>query len=1447
MRVFRYSFYDKNSLWMHVQRRGVSFELETTRSESPVLYGTVMRAVASTGGGPGSRWRLFQYYDSLHQERRPPQSTYDMEHLRYDLDDSNRQRGCQHREAHRGCSRGIRSEQALERRWDKFVNNRRQGRRDYREWKRECKDATRRVPGGPHPLPPAYPRPTNTIRLQKQLKPCESRSTRHAPHQVRDIASGVSFPLPTGTFVKLATWNVEGLREVSKYDQIFRFAKQRGIELVLAQETKATSSHTFVKNGWEILHSGHPQSKHHGVGFFVSPSLRPHVMDFKPHSPRICEITVNVSPRKITVFNIYAPSQVEDADEDRQRKSYFWTELNSILVDHPNLDFTIIAGDCNARLGSDLDPESDYIGPHVVGERQSIQDEDRDNAIFLYDTLQAHNLTLPQTFSTLPFAKLCTYKELTCDDHLLQGTDVRNWTTLDYVAVPIGLRKAVRFEGSIFQQLINSRHLPVTFSIQTQFDPVAKPPSVPKKDYSNLEHFSAAVESKLLDETSNTVILPHKTEQLYIAYTDGSCPNNRVVSADNPAGWGFAITSAAGTTLHPPPDSTWILGYGPVKTSPLSAEGPLPGSNNTGELKALIELFDYLLYYSQFAAGSSLTIYTDSSYARNLILGSSLPATHPQLVSLAQQYYAALRCMFHVQLLSVPAHEGIPGNEIADRLAKQGVYSRCSIGRFSYVPAASLSPPEVGFNVEEWTSKTIEEQDSKLTSILTDSLPLIPELPLSAKKPWISSSTLSLIDKFQKTRFDDISSLKIARKQIKKSACKDKKQFVSSCLYNDFHGSSVHQWTHARTIRSPFQPRATGLFNLKNKLVSKTQRPSTFADYLANKLWFSEEDPPVPVSAPQPICNGIEAPFTMQNLNAALRKLKRGKASGPNGLACEIYKHAPYVLKSFMLEHYNQCLEQAVVPDSWMLSEVVMIIKNHAKDTRSLSNYRPISLTNISYKIFASMLQTRLEYYLDDRIRDRQFGFRKHRSTSQPIHVLRRLIEIYERQTSSFHALFLDWSKAFDSVTFTSISSAMEFMGVPNHMIAVVMALYRAPTFVVRDFGLKSAPMKQTKGLRQGCPLSPYLFSFILTHLFHTVEERYASQYGEIPGVFYTPKPVWDLEYADDTVLLSNSADQLTRLLHLVQEEGRIRGLALNEEKCEHMSLNTNRRIYYQPSTSTPCPCQFCTGDQPVLEPVPLAQEVKYLGAYVDDTSANNKHLRYRISQAIAASKSLRPLTGHNALPPSWKLRVYRAVIQSILLYAMESATLTQSQLVHLDSIHYKNLRRIFKIKSSYYHKVIDPSNAPCSNEYLHQLAYKSGRALPPSRLYSQNRLKLMGHLLRHSDTLESQVVFTSTHAYRRGYGRNRTGRPRVHWAASCLTEASQRLQHMQSDLPPSNIDLHNAYFRIPNTQEVLSAHGSTSMVHLDTTRLYRTVAPVATDRQQWQLLLNKPAKINSH
>ena len=120
---------------------------------------------------------------------------------------------------------------------------------------------------------------------------------------------------------------------------------------------------------------------------------------------------------------------------------------------------------------------------------------------------------------------------------------------------------------------------------------------------------------------------------------------------------------------------------------------------------------------------------------------------------------------------------------------------------------------------------------------------------------------------------------------------------------------------------------------------------------------------------------------------------------------------------------------------------------------------------------------------------------------------------------------------------------------VSPHVSSVIMALYNNPTFTVRNSQHISEVKTQTKGLRQGCPLSPYLFSMVLSHLFHDVESQYTALYGLIPGVIHTPSPLWDMEYADDTVLLSKSSQHATRMLHLIQHYGAQRGLHINEEK----------------------------------------------------------------------------------------------------------------------------------------------------------------------------------------------------------------------------------------------------------------------------------------------------------
>ena len=119
---------------------------------------------------------------------------------------------------------------------------------------------------------------------------------------------------------------------------------------------------------------------------------------------------------------------------------------------------------------------------------------------------------------------------------------------------------------------------------------------------------------------------------------------------------------------------------------------------------------------------------------------------------------------------------------------------------------------------------------------------------------------------------------------------------------------------------------------------------------------------------------------------------------------------------------------------------------------------------------------------------------------------------------------------------------------------------------------------------------------------------------------------------------------------------------------------------------------------------------------------------------------SLSPCLDIDHFPPLG-LTVYRSVVQSILLYAMDSAQLTPPQLTRIDHVHFQSIRRIFGIKSSFYHRVFKPTNEDSSNQYLVGLSYNSRRVMTPPQIYSQNRFTLRGHLFRHRDSLEFHLL----------------------------------------------------------------------------------------------------------
>ena len=129
--------------------------------------------------------------------------------------------------------------------------------------------------------------------------------------------------------------------------------------------------------------------------------------------------------------------------------------------------------------------------------------------------------------------------------------------------------------------------------------------------------------------------------------------------------------------------------------------------------------------------------------------------------------------------------------------------------------------------------------------------------------------------------------------------------------------------------------------------------------------------------------------------------------------------------RRYLLDILNEALTAGTIPQDLQKALVVEIYKAKGSLTDP-NNYCPISLLSTAYKLMARIVQQRLEKAIDDRLRPSQYGFRTGRATSQPVHILRRLLEKAERTGTSLYVLLLDWKQAFDRVSVEALEVAMQ-------------------------------------------------------------------------------------------------------------------------------------------------------------------------------------------------------------------------------------------------------------------------------------------------------------------------------------------------------------------------------------------------------------------------------------
>lgn len=187
----------------------------------------------------------------------------------------------------------------------------------------------------------------------------------------------------------------------------------------------------------------------------------------------------------------------------------------------------------------------------------------------------------------------------------------------------------------------------------------------------------------------------------------------------------------------------------------------------------------------------------------------------------------------------------------------------------------------------------------------------------------------------------------------------------------------------------------------------------------------------------------LTSEITIVELDKAISRLKANKAPGSDGFISEWYKTLKPELAPLLLKCFNYTLKEGQTPKSWR-EAVITIIHKEGKDKGECSSYRPISILNTDYKLFASVMAKRVEHIVSEMIDPDQTGFASERQTQDNIRRTLHVVDYVIKENISASLISLDAEKAFDSVGWGYLYQVLERFGF-NKISVQCISLYTRP------------------------------------------------------------------------------------------------------------------------------------------------------------------------------------------------------------------------------------------------------------------------------------------------------------------------------------------------------------------------------------------------------------------
>jgi len=290
--------------------------------------------------------------------------------------------------------------------------------------------------------------------------------------------------------------------------------------------------------------------------------------------------------------------------------------------------------------------------------------------------------------------------------------------------------------------------------------------------------------------------------------------------------------------------------------------------------------------------------------------------------------------------------------------------------------------------------------------------------------------------------------------------------------------------------------------------------------------------------------------ITENELLAALKHTKNNKTPGSDGFPCEFYKVFWQDIKNYLVKSINHGFTSGSLSIT-QKHGVITLLPKPGRDTIRLKNWRPITLLNQDYKLIAKVLSFRLKNILPTIINADQTGFVKNRYIGENITRIFNIMDYVEEEDISAIIMSIDYEKAFDSLEWDFIAKTLTFFNFGENLKKWVKMLYTDISSCVVNNGWTTKAFKPSRGVRQGCPMSPYLY-ILCAEIFAVAVRANA----DIKGIKIGTETHKIIQFADDTALtLKYEEHTLEETYILLREFALVSGLAINLDKTIIMRI----------------------------------------------------------------------------------------------------------------------------------------------------------------------------------------------------------------------------------------------------------------------------------------------------